>query len=80
MEEHLLKLPLWLRKTAEVRHFARHLYLGSKGHCVHYEGEELGDLKSTLTCDMEIQSLESVLLGFGLRVIQYFLTMIPSPF
>ena len=35
----------------------------------------VGDLKSTLTSDMEMQSLEFAQLVFGLALVQYFLTM-----
>lgn len=35
----------------------------------------IGDLKSTLMSDMEIQSLEFVQLIFGLALVQCFLTM-----
>ena len=35
----------------------------------------VGDLKSALTSDMEMQSLEFAQLGFGLALVQYFLTM-----
>lgn len=38
----------------------------------------VGDLKSVLTSDMEMQSLEFSQLGFGLALVQYFLTMLPS--
>jgi hypothetical protein len=34
-----------------------------------------GDLKSALTSDMEMQSLEFAQLGFGLALVQDFLTM-----
>jgi hypothetical protein len=37
----------------------------------------VGDPKSTLTSDMEMLSLESAPLGFGLALVQYFLTMLP---
>ena len=35
----------------------------------------VGDLKSTLTLDMEMRSLEFAQLVFGLALVQYFLTM-----
>ena len=35
----------------------------------------VGDLKSVLTSDIEIQHLEFVLLVFGFALVQYFLTM-----
>lgn len=38
----------------------------------------VGDLKSVLTSDMEMQSLEFVQLIFSLTLVQYFLTMPPS--
>ena len=37
--------------------------------------KRIGDLKSTLTSDMEMQSLEFSQLVFGLALVQYFLTM-----
>ena len=37
--------------------------------------KRVGDLKSALTSDMEMQSLEFAQLVFGLAVVQYFLTM-----
>lgn len=42
------------------------------------KAEGIGDLKSILTSDMEMQSLEFVQLVFGLVVVQYFLTVFPS--
>lgn len=36
-----------------------------------------GNLKSVLTSDMEMQSLEFAQLVFGLTLVQYFLTMFP---
>ena len=36
--------------------------------------KEVGDLKSALTSDMEMQSLEFAQLVFGLALVQYFLT------
>ena len=38
----------------------------------------VGDLKNTLTSDMEMQSLEFALIVLGLALVQYFLTMLPS--
>ena len=38
----------------------------------------IGDLKSVLTSDMELQSLEFAQLVFGLVLVQYFLTVFPS--
>ena len=35
------------------------------------------DLKSALTSDMEIQNLQFALLGSGIALVQYFLTMLP---
>ena len=37
-----------------------------------------GDLKTALTSDIEMQSLEFAQLVFGLALVQYFLTMLPS--
>jgi hypothetical protein len=37
----------------------------------------LGDLKSALTSDMEVQSLEFAQLDFGLALVHHFLTMSP---
>jgi hypothetical protein len=39
----------------------------------------VGELKNILTSDMEMQSLEFAQLGFGLPLVQYFLTMLPFP-
>ena len=38
----------------------------------------VGDLKSVLTSDMPMQSLEFAQLGFGLALVQHFLIMLPS--
>lgn len=38
----------------------------------------IGDLKSTLTSDMELQSLEFAQLAFDLALVLYFLSMLPS--
>ena len=38
----------------------------------------IGDLKSALTSDVEMQSLEFAQLVFGLALVQYFLTMLLS--
>ncbi|CAO2634474.1 hypothetical protein LEMLEM_LOCUS22679 [Lemmus lemmus] len=38
----------------------------------------IGGLKSILTSDMEMQSLEFDQLVFGLVLVQYFLVMLPS--
>ena len=38
----------------------------------------VGDLKSTLTSDIELQSLELAQLVFGLALVQYFLAILPS--
>ena len=40
--------------------------------------KEVGGLKSILTSDMEMQSLEFLYLTFSLAFVQYLLTMIPS--
>ena len=42
------------------------------------EVKGVGDLKSALTSDMEMQSLEFAQLVFGLALVQYFLSMLPS--
>ena len=39
--------------------------------------KEVGDLKSILTSDMEIQNLECVKLVFRLALVHYFLTILP---
>ena len=39
---------------------------------------EVGDLKSILTSDKEMQSLKFLQLAFGLALVQYFPTMFPS--
>ena len=39
----------------------------------------VGDLQSTLIADTELQSLEFALLGFGLALVQDFLTMLHFP-
>ena len=39
--------------------------------------KEVGYLKSTLTSDMEMQSLEFAQLVFSLALVQYFLPMLP---
>jgi hypothetical protein len=40
--------------------------------------ERVGDLKSTLTSETEMLSLELVMLSFGLALVQYILTMMFS--
>ena len=37
----------------------------------------IGDLKSALTSDVEVQNLACILLVFGLACVQYFCTMLP---
>lgn len=37
----------------------------------------VGELKSALTPDMEMQNLEFALLGFSLALVQYFITLLP---
>ena len=39
--------------------------------------EGCGDLKSILTSDMEMQSLEFAQMVFSLALVQYFLTILP---
>ena len=38
----------------------------------------VGDLKSILTPDLEMQSVKFAQLVFGLALVQYFLTVLPS--